>query len=616
MHRFLFLIECACIILASCSSDERIDIKAAKMRFKSIEVKTIDDKVAFGDAVLFRQKYMNIIHLRGNSYQIGYQHGRLLAKEIREGPAAIYADLIDKGVNKDSIKSWFLTKYLDCTLYSEIEKAQPVEFLDEIRGIADGAGISYDFILKANLMHEAEINLITEILKDEIKGFTNRGLAPCACSTFVARRKATRYGNCIVGRNTDFPGVEGWPRNQTLFFIEPDKGFKHVRIGTSGILMWAPGMNEKGIVICGHFMMFDDVKPKGYTAAALSSKILHEAYSIEKAIDIVRRNPCGGSCAFVVADGNTGEAVAIEISSNNVEIRRPEDDTLVVTNIALSNKMKSYDFLERYSINEGARGRYRRLKQLIASHYGRIDTKMAAQFMGDHIRYTTGDERIVYGVVAVSDTVNSVIFDPGHMRFWVAYGEPPVSNNPYKGFSFIDGINRKPNFRLTEELDGYRYFNKNKKVAMRLFHKAHEVYEKNPADYMTIVNLLKAASEEDPKESEINRLIAKIYIHNGFYKEALNYVNRNDTNKQSLNEKAQNLLLKGIINDLLGNRREALAHYAGIDSLAAEPITDMWFRLNQLLLIYSNKYKKNKFTVDDLEDQSVFVSFTNESAVD
>lgn len=293
-----------------------------------------------------------------------------------------------------------------------------------------------------------------------------------------------------------------------------------------------------------------------------------------------------------------------------------ESDHLVVTNIAISDKMKRYDFLEKYSINEGARGRYKRLKQLIDNNFGRIDLKMAAQFMGDHIRYTTGDERIIYGVVAVSDTVNSVIFDASHMQFWVAYGKAPVANNPYKGFKFNEGINRRSDYFIQEELRGYSYSNSKKQEAMGLFNEAHSLYEKDPANFLTIINLLKSASEKDPKESEINRLIAKICIHNGFYKEALVFVNRNNTNKQSLNEKAQNLLLKGIINDLLGNRREALTYYAGIESLAAEKLADPWFKLNTILQIYSNKYKKNKFTVDDLEDQSVFVSFTNESAID
>lgn len=616
MKWILIIVQALTLLLVACSPDERTELSTEKLRLNNIKVKTVDGKVSFDQAVLYSQEHMNIIHLRGNSYQIGYQHGKLLAEEIKEGPAVIYADLIDKGVNKHSLKSWLLSKYLDFTIYSKIERAQPVEFLDEIKGIADGANIPYEFILKANLFHEAGINIITQLLKEEIRGFNNKGLAPSACSTFVARGKATRYGNIIIGRNTDFPGVEGWPKNQTIFFIEPANGFKHVRIGTAGILMWAPGMNEKGIVINGHFMMYDDIHPDGYSAAALSSKILSEADSIEKAIDIVRSNPCGGSCAFVVADGKTGDAVVLEISSNNVEIRRLESDHLVVTNIAISDKMKRYDFLEKYSINEGARGRYKRLKQLIDNNFGRIDLKMAAQFMGDHIRYTTGDERIIYGVVAVSDTVNSVIFDASHMQFWVAYGKAPVANNPYKGFKFNEGINRRSDYFIQEELRGYSYSNSKKQEAMGLFNEAHSLYEKDPANFLTIINLLKSASEKDPKESEINRLIAKICIHNGFYKEALVFVNRNNTNKQSLNEKAQNLLLKGIINDLLGNRREALTYYAGIESLAAEKLADPWFKLNTILQIYSNKYKKNKFTVDDLEDQSVFVSFTNESAID
>ncbi|TFF89225.1 MAG: hypothetical protein EU548_07815 [Promethearchaeota archaeon] len=584
------------------------------MNNKKLLVK--NNKRYFEEAVLEKRNKLYVLHLKGSAYDIGYQHGILLREEIEKGAVKFYSDTL-RNENLNPLKKLILKQVLKKKIYNPLEKAQPKEILEQFHGISDGSGLSYNTIFRGN--HRANITMIlTPILfRTYLKKFNNLGIdLEEACSTFMATKEATSKGITIVGRNTDYSGVHLWPKYQTISFVEPDDGFKYAQIGSAGVLMWAPGMNEEGIVVCAHSMKYEDVDPNGWSIPAFTDKILRDAQNLEDARKILKKNPRGVSCGFVVTDGKSKNAFAAEISKSKATIRWMEDNHLIMTNMAISEDKRKIDLVSKYNLNEGCPGRYRRLKQLIEKNFGKIDPSLAAKFMGDHIRYTTGTERNAYGIIAVDDNVNSMVFSPEELKLWIAAGPAPVCNNPYIGFNFKQEIKGNTSNSTLETLEGYKFKDQNKKKGMKIFNQAYGLFESNPKKLRNILNLIQEALNLDPEEIIYYQMIAKIMIHLGQYNDAMGFISKALEFKQSLNEKTHNYLLLGILYDLKKDRENSIKYYDKIEKLAKEGSQDPWFKVNRVLVAFANKYRKEAFNKKNLKERSVSINFSQGSGIE
>ncbi len=593
-----------------------IPSKDIRHTLKNEQLRVVDGKRYFGDAWMEKRGDLYILYLTGSPYEIGFQHGILMSEEIKQGVAKLYADPIRPYSEKGfSLLAWGLGRYLDWKVYRPLEKAQPKEILQELKGIADGSGVPYKTIFKANHHAGVTMAMMPVLINANMKKFEKLGIDVGACSTFVATKEAALNGKTIVGRNTDYSGVEGWPKYQTVSFVKPDKGYEYVKIATAGILLWATGMNEKGIVLCPHMMFYDDITPDGWNIVAFTDEILRKADSIDRAIEIVQDNPRGASCGFVIIDGKAKDAVAMEVSTGGVAIRKMDDRVVAMTNMAISKEKQKVDFISRYNLNEGCPGRYFRLMQLVKENYGKIDPCLAAEFMGDHIRITTGTERTIYGVLGVTDNVTSVVFSPEDLKLWVAGGLAPMCNNPYMGLDFqqeMQGIQS----RITPEvLEGYHFKNPNKRKGMNKYNQAYIIYERDPKQIDDALKLLREAAGLDPDEAIYHRTIAKLLLHEGSYDEAIRAMNKTLPLKQSLNEMAHDYLILGILYDLKGERELALSYYRKIDNLK-EQGADPWFKINKALWAFAQKYENKPFTKKQLKDRCMLIDFSQGAGIE
>ncbi len=574
-------------------------------------------KYYYGEAWVEKKDYLNVLHLKGAPYEVGYQHGILLKDEIKKGAVKIYADpLSNQGISNPLMK--IIGKmFLNSKIYRPAEKAQPKALIEHLKGIADGSGVSYKTIFKGN--HHTSVNMVMTpvIFKSTEKKFKELGITiQPACSTFVATKEATIDGKTIVGRNTDYSAIHEWPMHQTVSFVEPTDGFKYMQIGTAGVLLWGPGMNENKIVVCCHYMIYDDIDPAGWCIPAFTDTILREAETLDDAVDILNKNSRGISGGIVVTDGKTKNAFAAEVSTGKATIRWLEDNHLIMTNMAVSEEKRQIDFVSRYNLNEGCPGRYRRLEQLFKSNYGKMEPMLVAEFMGDHIRYTTGQERNAYGIIGVDDNVNSMVFSPEDLKIWIAAGPAPVCNNPYVGFDFKAEIEGKNSNLIPKTLDGYKFKDSRKREGMVLFNNAYILHEKYVKTTPEILSLLRQALERDPEEIIYYQMLAKFMIHQGNYQEGIELMTEALKKTQSANERAHNTLILGILNDLNGNREGALSNYNAIDSLIKQEPEDPWFKINRVIKAYSEIYRKLPFTKKNLKDRSVLIDFSQGAGIE
>ncbi len=390
----------------------------------------------FGDAWVEKRGADYLLHLSGTPYEMGYQHGVLMADEITNGAVPVFADPVSHNASFAGKPAWLrklLLTYLEFSVYGPIERNTPREYLEEIKGIADGAGLDFREVFIANFLSDLTMAMTPGVIN---KKAAELGIG-AECSAFVAAGDAVEGGALIFGRNTDYSGQGRWGPYQTIFFYKPAGGLSYVNVGSAGLIKANSAMNEAGIVVSGHFMAFEGAEPAGVSFTVLENEIMRKAHTLDEAIALLEDAHRGGSFGLIIADGARKEAAVVESTPERLGVRRMENGTIVLTNFATTEELKPVDLLLRYNVLlRNVMGRYERLSRLIELHRGAITPALSATFMSDHVDVITGAERGTGITICSDNNVTSAVFVPGSGLFWVAGGSEPACINDYVGYDF------------------------------------------------------------------------------------------------------------------------------------------------------------------------------------
>jgi len=551
-----------------------------------------------------------ILHLSGSPYEMGFQHGILLKKEINQGVVDDFANPlrnVDGYNDLPEIIIWFVMKYLEFTVYAPLEDNIPLEYLQEIKGIADGAGLDFRTVFFANFLSD----MMMVMIKDDFSGKFKVSHGVLSCSEFAVANEATIDGKLIIGRNTDYSGQGRWMKNQTIFIYRPKDGHSYVNVGTAGIIKCNAGMNDKGITVGGHFMAFDNATADGVSFAILENEIMRKASCLDEAVAIIRSNKIAGSWGLFIADGNTRKAIAVEANSEIIAVRHMENDSIYQTNYALSSDMMNHDIFRKNNMfMRDIGGRYRDLGLLISKNYGNIAPEIAAAFLGNHYDFVLNKERSFGYSIGAITTVTSVVFSPENRTFWVATGKEPAWNNEYIGYNLLNELgNHKTNVN-PKKLAGYQWVNEGNRMALEKYMKAIIDFSVNNRK-ASIATYLENAIKDAPDEPVYYFQLAKIYISDRNYKKAEKLLLHSSAIPQWNNEKAIAFLLLGNIYDLLKLRSKAVSYYDKVIMLHNKNGTDFINGVNKLLYIRANDYKKNPFDNDRIDDISMSLDLSS-----
>ncbi|MGH7175890.1 MAG: hypothetical protein ACREJC_00790, partial [Tepidisphaeraceae bacterium] len=170
-----------------------------------------------GPAYRYPQAGWIVLHIEGEPYERGYQHGKLMANEIADY-VKCYATMQSP---TSPSEGWKITRTMVDSLFAR--KFDP-EYLEEMKGIADGAvagGAKFDG-RALDLTDIIAINVWSEVMcLDGANQATPNGLEgktfgkpvgaktpvavkPSRCSAFVATGPATKDGKVVIGHITMF----------------------------------------------------------------------------------------------------------------------------------------------------------------------------------------------------------------------------------------------------------------------------------------------------------------------------------------------------------------------------------------------------------------------------
>jgi hypothetical protein len=261
--------------------------------------------------------------------------------------------------------------------YNEkIRKCHP-SFSDEMRGIAQGAGVEYDDVVMLNSC----MNLRTLHDKQEMQ-------VTRLCSSFAAWGSGTTDGNPIVAHNDD--GVRFSDQFLAFMDVQPNEGFRFCLPIFPGYLGYHTIANDRGFCAIGTGLEHGPKRQYMRTGVPIFLLFRYLGQfidTVESGIEFLKRADNGITGNFLLAD-KMGASAIIHLVPDGLAIRQEErkDDYFVLTNHALVDDIKEKLVLRKYP--ETTHFRYQSVERAVRKTYGRIDIDSAMNIMSTHYDFS------------------------------------------------------------------------------------------------------------------------------------------------------------------------------------------------------------------------------------
>ena len=243
------------------------------------------------------------VSLEGSSYEMGKQWAEgnknliIALKTQFNAMASIFLKQTSKQLEEKSLS---------------IAKHMAKEDLDEIRGLADGTGVSYEEMLTFNLFYSL---CVTKI----------------GCRQFVTWGDKTDDGNLVHSRNLDWNDYPGSPMKKYNVVVNYNgKGQnKYLLLSWPGFCSALTGTNKEGITIA-----YNQLPQKGDTSYISEptfftiKRALRSAKSLDEVIEIFEKTKPMDSGSVMVSDAKSKKAAVIEVIRGKVGIRYPEKNMI------------------------------------------------------------------------------------------------------------------------------------------------------------------------------------------------------------------------------------------------------------------------------------------------
>ncbi len=290
----------------------------------------------FGPAYRYPQDGWTVLHIEGEPYERGYQHGRLMGSEIAAHLKCFASTLSSKAPAED----WQSTRRLVNALFlRRYEK----EFLEEMKGIADGTNESggrfYDRpidvvdIVALNCWPEIEsLDSALEATPTGLEGMKFPHAQPRAipkprpehCSAFAATGPATKDGKIVFGHITMF---SLYPANfyNVWLDIKPAKGHRVLMCAYPGAMQSGMDyyMNDAGLLIAETTIGQTRFDGTGTSEASRIRQAIQYASTIDEAVSILKTNNNGlYTNEWLLGDINTNEIALFELGTHKSKLHR------------------------------------------------------------------------------------------------------------------------------------------------------------------------------------------------------------------------------------------------------------------------------------------------------
>lgn len=288
------------------------------------------------------------IEVSGDSYEMGYQHGAQADGLVRR-----YLLWIEKltGRSRDVLCRNAMT------FLPALQAAHP-SLVEEVRGLADGAGITFEEAMLCQVRAEAA------------------QAAEGGCTAFALRGSATATGSVLAGQNQDLETE--YADVAILLHLKPTDGRPRILVFTFAGQLGYAGMNEHGV--CNFTNALYNFTWRPGLSHYMLSRMMLEARSVDEAIQVYRRHRACSAANKVICDGQ-GEIASVEVRPEGIALFADDHrDWRVHTNHYLTQQFARYEdgFLP------DSRPRLARMRSLIRAQWGGVTVDALKAMLADH----------------------------------------------------------------------------------------------------------------------------------------------------------------------------------------------------------------------------------------
>lgn len=335
-----------------------------------------------------------ILVLRGDAYTRGKQHGAELRFELSVMKRA-FPNMVRRHY-KVSFDA-YLRKCAKAFPWSAFSETCP-EWARELEGIANGSGVSVEFLLAWNMYLSMAPH------------FEHGGCVGQRCCAFIATGEATKDGKIVMAHNTH-AGFDEAPFSNIISYIYPDKGHPFVMQTMPGLIASSMDwfITSVGMMGCettiGEYTEkpdFGGVARCDERAAPLANTPyfcrIRECMQYGTTINDYKRimlskNAGDYACSWLFGDANTNEIAMLELGKNTHAFQRTTSGAYVGANWAHDDALRQAETTQRLSNKNKINGSYvrtARLEELVFNRgWGKMDVSLAKLALADHYNPVT-----------------------------------------------------------------------------------------------------------------------------------------------------------------------------------------------------------------------------------
>lgn len=502
------------------------------------EIKDVSPRVrTLGDAKLYMRDGIRVLYLKGDRFEMAYQHGKLLKSEIGNGALPKIASMVESAAKNsfpdipsvvDPIIEGIYKTYTTAIINhsSKASNMTRDDYMIEAYGLSAGSGLALETVIRAFLSPET----LQIILGQQMRGQKNLP-APYSvneCTDFAIPPTKTFNGGFIIGRNTDYSLNGYFDKYPTIIYYNPTDGAQpYMSITSAGVhTAGVVGYNQSGLFLGVHTIPTWDTSMQGFPVFDVGQKVLRNAKSFDDAIKILKAHLPGAGWTYTLVSARENRSAAIELTNSKLSVRETTGNHHVQTNHFINKDMLTRNLDINATINEDTRARYKRTQDLMKGLDGPASAATAIKILADKIDPLTDQTSGIGNVIATHMTVTSAVFDTGKQSVYLANGIAPTSLTTFVEFPTIERFD--PQTFLDEAYDTITDNDYHKdypaiSTAEQLYIAAKHAYEIE-LDHKKALNILELVTQTDSNSVAYQYMAGLMAIKARDTKKAQNYL--------------------------------------------------------------------------------------------
>jgi len=312
---------------------------------------------------------ITVLYLWGTPYEMGYAHGKLAADKIKSFYAAVDSVLQEEFKANAGMLG---------AIWMQLEPFVPPDYLEEMKGLADGSGLTMDQVKAMHALPDA---------------------SEYHCSYFAAWGKAVPDGHLYQMRCLDYAMKAHIQEYPALLVQKPNKGNIFVNVGWLGMIGVISGMNANGL---GVSEIGDNFGPahetlQGEPMPFLLREVLQRAGGLDEAVKMIQEAKRTSSYHYCVGDAKKMDARGFVTCMDYCQVHTGKEqphygnvlDDVVYLSMGRDDTMA-----------EWMRSDNKRLYDRLKANYGKITPERAAKDFMPYVG-TGGLQAVVYDLTAL-----------------------------------------------------------------------------------------------------------------------------------------------------------------------------------------------------------------------